>query len=91
MKNYSMKIGFLVISALILFIAQFLPVRSAEGAATVWKDRDYTMLTASSSSGSDTVYIVDNRSGQLAVLVWDNASRAFVSRGVVPIAEAFTR
>lgn len=90
MKNYSLKIGFLSISALVLFIAQFVPVRIADASA-VWKDRDYTMVTATSSRGGDTIYVVDNRSGQMAVLVWDASSRGFAVAGVAPIAEAFAR
>lgn len=88
MQNYSLKIGFLTISALVLFIAQFVPVRSAE-ASSVWKDRDYTLLTATSSTGGDTIYVVDNRSGQLAVLTWNSTERGFIVAGVAPIAQAF--
>jgi len=90
MKNYTLKIGLLSISALVLFIAQFVPVRTAEASA-IWKDRDYTMITATSSRGGDTIYVVDNRTGQMAVLVWDASARGFKLAAVEPIADAFAR
>ena len=74
MKSTNMKIGFLTITALILFIAQFLPVRPA-GAQEVVRDRDYSLLSARSARGGDVIYVLDNRTGQMAVLTWDPAGR----------------
>jgi hypothetical protein len=72
---------------LILFIAQFIPVQTAE--ANVWKDRDFSLITATSNRGGEVVYVVDNRTGQAAVLVWDAARRTFDVGGVGAVSKAF--
>jgi hypothetical protein len=86
MKSTSMKIGFLTVTALILFIAQFLPVRPAT-AADVLKDRDYTLLSARSAVGGEVVYVLDNRTGLMAIFTWDAGARAFTPSAVVPMAD----
>ena len=89
MNSKSLAIGVLSITAVILFIAQFLPVKTAQ--AEVWKDRDYSLLTATSPRGGEVVYVIDNRNGRAAVLVWDVGQRNFEVGGVGAIANAFQR
>jgi hypothetical protein len=86
MQSTTLKIGFLTISALVLFIAQFLPVRPA-AAADVVKDRDYSLLSARSAVGGEVVYVLDNRTGLMAIFTWDAGSRAFVPSAVVPMSD----
>ena len=89
MNSKSLAVGVLSITAVILFIAQFIPVKTAQ--AEVWKDRDYSLLTATSPRGGEVVYVIDNRNGRAAVLVWDVAQRNFEVGGVGAISNAFQR
>jgi hypothetical protein len=86
-KTYG--IGILTLTAVLLFIAQFVPVRTAH--ATAIKDRDYTLVTARVQQGGQGLYIVENRSGMMAVFTWDPASRMVKVRAVRPIADAFSQ
>jgi hypothetical protein len=90
MKSNSLTIGFLSITALILFIAQFIPVRPADAAVAI-KDRDYSMVTARSTRGGETVYVIDNRSGQIAVFTWDAGQRRLVPMAAGDLSNAFLR
>lgn len=84
-----MTIGFLSLTALILFIAQFLPLQPQARAADSIKDRDFSLLSAKSSRGGETVYVVDNRSGQIAVFTWDAGGRRLAPAGAGNLADAF--
>jgi hypothetical protein len=84
-KTYS--IGILSITAVLLFVAQFVPV--TRGAGAVVKDRDYTLVTARVQQGGEGLYIVENRTGMMAIFTWDPASRMVKVRAVRPIADAF--
>lgn len=53
------------------------------------KDRDYTVVTARTSVGSDGLYIADNRTGMVAVFTYDLASRSIRTRTVRPLSDAF--
>jgi len=88
MDRKTFSIGVLSITATILFVAQFLPVRPAVASESI-KDRDYTMVTALNVSGGDALYVTDNRSGQMAVFTWDSGSRSLHIRAVRTIADAF--
>ena len=83
-------IGILTITAVLLFIAQFLPVRIARADDAI-KDRDYTLVTAHVTQGGDGLYITENRTGMMAIFTWDPASRTVKVRAVRPIADAFER
>jgi hypothetical protein len=88
MKNKNLSIGILSITAILLFIAQFLPVQPAR-AESVLKDRDYSILTSISAKGGDNLFITDNRTGQVAAFVWDATHRAFVPAGGVALTDVF--
>lgn len=85
-KTYA--IGILTVTAVILFIAQFLPLRSATASNTI-RDRDYNVATARVQQGGEGLYIVENRSGLMAVYTWDVAARNIRLRAVRPVADAF--
>ena len=76
-KTYA--IGVLAIIATILFVANLSPVQPAE-AATAIKDRDFTMATTRSQKGGEMLYIIDNRTGQIAAISLGN------NRSITPIA-----
>ena len=88
MKSQTSAIGFLSITALILFIAQFIPVQPTQAAAA-FKDRDYAVVAARSVQGGESGYIVDNRSGAMAVFTWNPGQRSFELGGSGNLADAF--
>ena len=74
MNSKTLSIGVLSITALILFLAQFIPVQPVL-AAQVIKGSDYSLIAAKSAPGGDIIYVVDNRSGQVAVFkAWYSAA-----------------
>ena len=84
-------IGVLAVIAVLLFIAQFVPVRTAQAAGDAIKDRDYTLVTSHVTQGGDGLYITENRTGMMAVFTWDPASRTVKVRAVRPITDAFAQ
>ncbi|HMB95698.1 MAG TPA: hypothetical protein VKK61_06630 [Tepidisphaeraceae bacterium] len=89
MNSKTITIGFLSISALILFIAQFIPITPAALAADTIKDRDYSLATAASAQGGDVIYVCENHTGALAAFAWDPTTRNLQPRGGVNLADAF--
>jgi len=88
MDRKTFSIGILSITACLLFIAQFMPLRTAH-AATAVKDRDYQIVTARVQQGGEGLYITDQRTGQIAVFTWDVAARTVKLRAIRPVSEAF--
>jgi hypothetical protein len=85
-KNYT--IGVLAVTAVILFAAQFLPVRTAD-ASTTANGNQFQMATAHVQQGGDGLYIVDNRTGLIGVFTWDTTSRRVNLRAVRLVSDAF--
>ena len=83
-------IGVLTITAAVLFIAQFIPMRVAQARDAI-KDRDYTLVTSRIQTGGEGLYIVENRTGMMAVFTWDATSRTVKLRAVRPIVDAFAQ
>ena len=65
------------------------PTVRAAAAEILGKRGDYQAVTAQIQSGSEALYIVDNRTGLLAVFVYDPQSRALQAKAVRPLADAF--
>jgi len=86
-KTYS--IGVLSITAVLLLIACLMPAKSADAAFAV-KDRDYQIIIAQ-GQGSDSIYVVDNRTGLMAVFVYDNRGRVLRPKQVRAVADAFAQ
>jgi hypothetical protein len=89
MNSKTLTISTLSITALILLIAQFVPIQPIANADTTIKDRDYSLTTAISSQGGDIVYVTDNRTGLMAVFAWDSAGRTLQPRAGYSLADAF--
>ena len=87
MKRQNIAIVLLSLTAALLLAAHVL-VQPAE-AGEVIKDRDYQVVTAKISTGGDGLYIMDNRTGQVAVFTYDPASRGLRARQVRNVADAF--
>ena len=81
-------IGVLSFTALALIAAHwFLPAPASAQVAI--KERDYQVVTARIQTGGDGLYILDNRTGQLAVFSYEPASRGVRARKVRNVADAF--
>jgi len=88
MKRQNIAIVILSLTAALLLAVHVL-IQPAD-AAVVIKDRDYQMVTAKIATGGDGLYIMDNRTGQVAVFTYDAASRGVRARTVRNVADAFT-
>jgi hypothetical protein len=89
MNSKNLSIAVLSITAVVLFVAQFIPVQPAMAAQTTIKDRQYALVTTTSQRGGDIIYLVDNRSGQLAVFAWDANNKAFVPKRLHSMSDVF--
>lgn len=88
MNNKTFSIGILTVTAVILFIAQFIPIQPAQAALTL-KDRDYSVVTARANQGGEVLYVTNNRTGQVAVFAWDIARHTLTLSGVGLVSGAF--
>jgi hypothetical protein len=88
MDKKTFGIGVLSITAALLLIACLMPAKSADAAFAV-KERDYQLITAQGLAGSDVVYVVDNRTGLMAVFTYDTTARVMRPRQVRAVADAF--
>jgi hypothetical protein len=88
MDKKTFSIGILSITAVVLFAAQFLPVRNAE-AATSSSGNQYQMVTARVQQGGEGLYIVDNRTQLMGVFTWDGSARRVQLRDVRNVNDAF--
>ncbi len=82
-------IGVLALSAVLLLVANILAPHAAQADVTI-KDRDYQAVTTRvSNPGGDALYITDNRTGNMAVFVYDPARRNLKLLGVKMVTDAF--
>jgi hypothetical protein len=88
MKRQNVGIVILSLAAALLLVAHVL-VQPA-GAEAVIKDRDYQVVTSKIATGGDGLYILDSRTGQVAVFTYDAASRGVRARTVRNVADAFS-
>jgi hypothetical protein len=88
MDTKTFGIGILSLTALVLVVANCLVPPKASAELTV-QGQGYTVVTAKVQTGGDGVYILDNRTGKLAVFTYDPASRRLEPRTVRPLADAF--
>jgi hypothetical protein len=88
MDKKTFGIGVLSITGALLLIACLMPGKQADAAFAV-KDRDYQLITSPNLAGGDTVYVVDNRTGLMAVFTFDNRGRVMRPRQVRAVSDAF--
>jgi hypothetical protein len=87
MDRKTFAIGILTLTAVILFIGQFLPVRTAIANDSIG-DRDYQLVTVRTQQGGDALYVFQRRSGIVAVFSWDPNDRRIKLRGVRSVQDA---
>ena len=90
MKRQNIAIMMLTVSAALLLAAHVLVQPQPANAQVVIKDREYQIVTARIATGGDALYIMDVRTGQVAVFTYDPASRGVRARTVRNVADAFT-
>jgi hypothetical protein len=88
MNRQNFGIGILTLSATLLAAAHWFVPTPAEAQVAV-KDRDYQVCTARITTGGDGLYIMDNRTGQIAIFTYDPSSRSVRARAVRNVADAF--
>jgi hypothetical protein len=86
--NKTFAIGVLTVTAAILMVAVVNKPQQAE-AAEVVKGRDYTCVTARIAQGDDGLYVVDGKTGLMAVFVYNPGRRQIEPKAVKPVADAF--
>lgn len=87
MDRKTFSIGILTITAVVLFVAQFLPVRPALANDAVG-DREYQLVTSRGIKGGEALYIFQRRSGMVAVFYWDPGDRRVKLRAVRSVNDA---
>jgi hypothetical protein len=85
-KNF--YIGILSLSATVLLMANYFTPQPAMALQTI-KDRDFSLVTASSQSGSDSLYVLDNRTGRVAIFAYDPAARSLVPKKIGDLTVSF--
>ena len=85
----SFTIGVLSVTALILLVANLMLPQPAVAEVAV-KDRDYTAVTGRTTKGGDALFLTDNRSGMMAVFVYDPNRRTLQALDARSVSEAFT-
>lgn len=88
MDSKSYAIGILFLTAVVLFVGQFMPVQPAIAAEAI-RERDYSVVTTRSTAGGDSLYVADNRTGVVAVFTWDAGRRGVMIRDARLISDAF--
>jgi hypothetical protein len=89
MNKKTYAIGIMAVTACLLLLANILFQQPGAKAADAVKDRDYQLVTAHSQQGGDVLYVVDNRTGQVACFAWDPASRTIVFKDGGSVDKAF--
>jgi hypothetical protein len=86
-KKQTLAILGLSLTAALLLAANFINLPAK--ADTVVSDRDYQLITARSGNGGEGLYIMDNRTGLLAVFMYDPNVRSLQPRAFTAVANIF--
>jgi hypothetical protein len=88
MEKKNLTLYILSLSAVVLMMLNYFVPQRAEALMTI-KDRDISLVTARTQNGGDALYVLDNRSGRVAVFSYDPARRSLVPRMVGDMSAAF--
>ena len=90
MKNKNnIIIAILCLSAAVLVGLNLGSGSNSAQAGVVVVGRDYQAVTARSRNGGEALYILDNKTGQLAVFLYDTKDRTVRVRDVRMVRDAF--
>jgi hypothetical protein len=84
--------GILAVTLVVLVVAHALRPSafiSDAQAAEVVDTRDFSLVTADQDDGNQAIYVLDKRTGLLAILLWDNNARQFRVADMKPVQGAF--
>jgi len=89
MDNKTFCIGVLSIIATVLLAANLVPESRAENSPGGFaiKDNKYQLITTRSTKGGVSLYVVDNTTGLVANLAWDNNTMKLVA--IEPLTDLF--
>jgi len=88
MNKKDLIIGLLSLSAVTLLLINYFAPQQASAMLTI-KDRDFSLVTARGQTNGDALFILDNRSGKVAVFGYDPSSRALKARFVGELSAVF--
>ena len=88
MNKQTFGIGILSLTALVLLMANYFVSPPAMALDTV-QNRDYQMATVRLASGGDSLFVLDNRTGTIAVFVYDPTAKRMIPRATRPVADIF--
>ncbi len=88
MDRKTLSIVTLSITAVVLVLANVISPTPAPAAAVV-SGRDYQAVTTSMQTGGDALYVLDNKTGQLAVFAYDAKDKTVRVRDVRYVRDAF--
>lgn len=88
MDKKTFTVGILSLTAVVLFAAN-LVVTPRASANFVVKDRDYQMVTANVAANDEGLYVLDNRSGMMALFSYNATAKSLQARDKRPIMAAF--
>ena len=74
MDKKTFAIGILSITATVLMLGNYFAPQPANALMTI-KDRDFSLVTALTQQSGDSLYVLDNRSGRVAIYSYDASSR----------------
>jgi hypothetical protein len=78
----------LTVSAVALMIANFVSPNPAKADMAV-NSHDYQAVTARIQGGGEGLYLVDNRTGLIAIMTYDPNTRTVIPRAARPVVDAF--
>jgi hypothetical protein len=90
MDKKTFAIIMMVLLAVALGVANFAAHPPMAQAAVVVTGRDYQSCTVKAPRGGDALYILDNKTGQLAVFTYDFNTRDVRARAVRFVRDAFS-
>lgn len=80
----------LTVSAVALGVLH-LQLNTPANAGVAVSNRDFQLVTSPIVRGGDGLYILDNRTGFVALFAWDNARRTIELRDVRPMKDLMSR
>ena len=89
MDRKTFSIGILSLSALLLGIACLLPPKPADAALAVKDLRGTQLVTVASQAGGDLLFVIDQQSGKLLVLGYNNNTKDLRTLDVRPLEQVF--
>ncbi len=88
MNRNNITITLLTLAAAILLTLNWLLPNGASAQVTI-KERDIQAVTAKIPTGGDGLYILDSRTGQVGVFVYDPGRRTIVPEAIRSVADGF--